>query len=144
MPALFLTLDRNTQWWTAEPLLSTGQRVSFPQSKLVWEYYAGQGLEIQTLGTFGEANGYYARNENANLRQLLAERIPLATKRAGGIAWEYMVHFDGGSPPWTSGLSQEPLAGARARLVALSRTCLFDRGQQALASSRCHHQKACA
>jgi hypothetical protein len=104
--ALFLTLERNTQWWTAEPLLSNGQRVSFPQSKLVWEYYAGQGLEIQWLGTFGEANGYYARNENANLRQLLAEAIPLATKRAGGIAWEYMIHFDGGSPPWTSGLSQ--------------------------------------
>ncbi len=106
LPALFLTLERNTQWWTTEPLLSNGQRVSFPQSKLVWEYYAGQGLEIQWLGTFGEANGYYARNENANLRQLLAEAIPLATKRAGGIAWEYMIHFDGGSPPWTSGLSQ--------------------------------------
>ena len=32
--------------------------------------------------------------------------IPLATKRAGGIAWEYMFQFDGGLPPWTSGLSQ--------------------------------------
>jgi hypothetical protein len=32
--------------------------------------------------------------------------IPLATKRAGGIAWEYMFQFDGGTPPWTSGLSQ--------------------------------------
>ncbi len=106
LPTVFLTLERNTQWWSAEPLLSNGQRVSFPQSKLVWEYYAGQGLEIQWLGTFGEGNGYYARNENANLRQLLAEAIPLATKRAGGIAWEYMIHFDGGSPPWTSGLSQ--------------------------------------
>ncbi len=106
LPAVFLTLERNTQWWTAEPLLPNGQRVSFPQSRLVWEYYAGQGLEIQWLGTFGAANGYYARNENASLRQLLAEAIPLATKRAGGIAWEYMIHFDGGSPPWTSGLSQ--------------------------------------
>ncbi len=106
LPALFLTLERNTQWWTTEPLLSNSERVSFPQSKLVWEYYAGQGLEIQWLGTFGEANSYYGRNENSNLRQLLAEAIPLATKRAGGIAWEYMIHFDGGSPPWTSGLSQ--------------------------------------
>ena len=32
--------------------------------------------------------------------------LPLATERAGGIAWEYMFHFDGGAPPWTSGLSQ--------------------------------------
>ena len=73
----------------------------------MWEYYPGQGIEIQWLGTFGEANGYYlSGHENANLRQLLGEVIPLATKRAGGIAWEYMFHFDGGAPPWTSGLSQ--------------------------------------
>jgi D-glucuronyl C5-epimerase C-terminus len=105
--ALFLTLERNRQWWTTEPLLSNGERVSFPPSKLVWEYYAGQGIEIQWLGTFGEGNGYYlSGHENANLRQLLSEVIPLATKRAGGIAWEYMFGFDGGQPPWTSGLSQ--------------------------------------
>jgi hypothetical protein len=104
---LFLTLERNRDWWTTQPLLSSGDRVSFPESKLVWEYYAGQGLEIQWLGTFGRANGYYlSGHENGNLRQLLAEAIPLASSRAGGIAWEYMFQFDGGLPPWTSGLSQ--------------------------------------
>jgi hypothetical protein len=104
---IFLTLERNRQWWTTEPLISSRERVSFPESKLVWEYYAGQGIEIQWLGTFGEANGYYlSGHENANLKQLLGEVLPLATARAGGIAWEYMFHFDGGAPPWTSGLSQ--------------------------------------
>ena len=107
LPALFLTLERNRQWWTTDALLSNGTRVSFPESKLVWEYYAGQGIEIQWLGTFGEGNGYFlSGHENANLRQLLREVIPLATSRAGGIAWEYMFRFDGGLPPWTSGLSQ--------------------------------------
>jgi hypothetical protein len=107
LPALFLTLERNRQWWTTEQLLSSGVRVSLPGSRLVWEYYAGQGIEIQWLGTFGEANGYYlSGHENANLRQLLGEVLPLATRRAGGIAWEYLFSFDGGSPPWTSGLSQ--------------------------------------
>jgi hypothetical protein len=107
LPALFLTLERNRQWWTAEPLLADDERVSFPGSEIVWEHYPGQGIEIQWLATFGEANGYYlSGHENANLRQLLNEVIPLATKRAGGIAWEYMFHFDGGTPPWTSGLSQ--------------------------------------
>ena len=119
--ALFLTLERNRQWWTTQPLLSAGERLSFPGSKLVWQYYPGQGIEIQWLGTFGEANGYYlSGNENANLRQLLGEVLPLATKRAGGIAWEYMFQFDGGSPPWTSGLSQgtalQVLARAWSRL----------------------------
>jgi D-glucuronyl C5-epimerase C-terminus len=107
LPALFLTLERNRKWWTTEPLLSSGERVSFPPSKLIWEYYAGQGIEIQWLATFGEGNGYYlSGHENANLRQLADEVIPLASARAGGIAWEYMFRFDGGLPPWTSGLSQ--------------------------------------
>ena len=107
LPVIFLTLERNRTWWTSEPLLSSGTRVSFPSSRIVWEYYAGQGIEIQWLGTFGKANGYYlSGHENSNLRQLLSEVLPLATKRAGGIAWEYMFQFDGGRPPWTSGLSQ--------------------------------------
>ena len=121
LPALFLTLERNRHWWTSEPLLSSGERVSFPGSRIVWEYYPGQGLEIQWLATFGEANGYFlSGHENANLRQLLGEVIPLASKRAGGIAWEYLFQFDGGLPPWTSGLSQgtavQVLARAWSRL----------------------------
>jgi D-glucuronyl C5-epimerase C-terminus len=107
LAALFLTLERNREWWTSHPLLNSGVRLSFPGSRLVWEYYAGQGIEIQWLGTFGEANGYYlSGHENSNLRQLLGEVLPLATRRAGGIAWEYLFTFDGGRPPWTSGLSQ--------------------------------------
>ena len=107
VPAVFLTLERNWQWWTREQLLNSGARVSFPGSRLVWQYYAGQGIEIQWLGTFGAANGYYlSGHENADLRQLLGEALPLAARRAGGIAWEYLFSFDGGAPPWTSGLSQ--------------------------------------
>ena len=107
MPSVFLTIERNRHWWTTGPLLSDGERVSFPGSHLVWQYYAGQGLEIQWLGTFGEGNGYYlAGNQNPQLRALLAEILPLASERAGGISWDYLFQFDGGRPPWTSGLSQ--------------------------------------
>jgi hypothetical protein len=106
LPALFLTLERNRTWWTTGSLLASRVRISFPGSKLIWEYYSGQGIEIQWLGTFGEGNGFYSGNQNNNLEQLVRELIPLATKRAGGIAWEYMFQFDGGLPPWTSGLSQ--------------------------------------
>jgi hypothetical protein len=37
---------------------------------------------------------------------LFNELLPLAVPRAGGIAWEYYFHFDGGSPPWVSSISQ--------------------------------------
>jgi D-glucuronyl C5-epimerase C-terminus len=106
LPVVFTTLERNKQWWTTERLLGADQRVSFTGSRLVWEYYPGQGIEIQWLGTFGEASGYFFAKETTALEEVLNEAIALATQRAGGIAWEYMFQFDGGVPPWTSGLSQ--------------------------------------
>ena len=108
--------------------------MSFPPSKIVWEYYPGQGIEIQWLGTFGQANGYYlSGHENANLRQLLSEVIPLATSRAGGIAWEYMFRFDGGLPPWTSGLSQGTALQVLARAFSrFKETAYLTAAQQAL------------
>jgi D-glucuronyl C5-epimerase C-terminus len=116
LPAIFLTLQGNTTWWTHERLLSSGERVSLPESRIVWEHYQGEGIEIQWLGTFGEANGYWDDgHDNTALRELLEEVIPLATQRAGGIAWEYLFPFDGGAPPWTSGLSQGTAVQALAR-----------------------------
>ncbi len=116
LPAMMLTLANNVQWWSREPLPAADQHVSFPGSHLVWEYYPGQGIEIQWLATFGEANGYYdSGHQNTQLREVLEEAIPLATQRAGGIAWEYYFHFDGGAPPWTSGLSQGTALQALSR-----------------------------
>jgi hypothetical protein len=116
LPAVMLTLESNVQWWSHEPLPAADQHVSLPGSHLVWEYYPGQGIEIQWLATFGEANGYYDDgHDNTALREVLEEAIPLATQRAGGIAWEYFFHFDGGVPPWTSGLSQGTALQALSR-----------------------------
>ncbi len=126
LPALMLTLESNIQWWSHEPLPAADQHVSVPGSHLVWEYYPGQGIEIQWLATFGEANGYYDEgHENTQLRELLEEAIPLATQRAGGIAWEYFFHFDGGSPPWTSGLSQGTALQALSRAYSRLHEAVF-------------------
>jgi hypothetical protein len=108
LPALMATLAANQQWWTQGPLLASGQRVEFAGSQLVWEYYPGQGIQLQVLGTFGKADGLYTAGPAAYpaMEQLLAEMIPLAARRGGGLTWEYYFHFDGGSPPWTSAMSQ--------------------------------------
>ena len=105
---LFLTLDRNRQWWTTGPLMSYGQRVEFTGSQLVWEYYPGQGIELQVLGTFGKADGLYTAgpSQHGAMRSLLAEMIPLAVRRSGNLSWEYYFYFDGGRPPWGSAMSQ--------------------------------------
>ncbi len=108
LPALFLTLDRNRQWWTTGPLPFSGQLIEFSGSQLAWEYYPGQGLELQVLATFGKADGLYAAgpSQYQHMQQLLAEMIPLAVQRGGGLAWEYYFRFDGGSPPWVSAMAQ--------------------------------------
>jgi D-glucuronyl C5-epimerase C-terminus len=122
-PLIFLTLERNRAWWRGGRLLRYGQRVSFAGSQLVWQYYPGQGIQVQWLGTFGRANGLFqAGNHDPQLRELLDEAVALAVPRAGGIAWESLFIFDGGRPPWVSGLSQgtaiQALARAAVRLRA--------------------------
>jgi hypothetical protein len=108
LPAVFATLAAHVQWWPHGPLLSSGQRVEFAGSQLVWQYYPGAGIQLQVLGSFGKADGLYTAGpaDYPAMEQLLSEIIPLASRRAGGLAWEYYFPFDGGAPPWTSAMSQ--------------------------------------
>jgi len=116
LPELFETVARNRQWWSNGPLLSYGRRVSFQGSPLVWQYYTGEGLQIQWLGTFGKANALWkSRTHDEDLRTLLDEALRLAAQRAGGIAFEYLFDFGGGRPPWVSGLAQGTAVQALAR-----------------------------
>jgi D-glucuronyl C5-epimerase C-terminus len=87
-------------------LLAYGQRVMFTGSELEWEYYPGQGIQLQVLGSFGAANGMWQAGQDTQLTQLLSELIPLASDRGGGLTWEYYFTWEGGSPPWTSAMSQ--------------------------------------
>lgn len=135
LPALMATLAANQTWWTTGPLLASGQRVEFAGSQLVWQYYPGQGIQLQVLGTFGKADGLYTAGaaEYPAMEQLLNEIIPLAAQRGGGLTWEYYFHFDGGSPPWTSAMSQATGLEALSRAYqATGNVNYLDIGAQAL------------
>ena len=108
LPAVIATLDANRRWWTTGSLLSSGARVEFNGSQLVWEYYPGQGIQLQVLGSFGKADGLYTGGpaDYPAMEQLLREIIPIGARRGGGLTWEYYFTFDGGAPPWTSAMSQ--------------------------------------
>jgi hypothetical protein len=133
-PLVFLTLQRNRAWWSGGPLLRYGQRVMFADSQLVWQYYPGQGIQVQWLGTFGRANGLFQQmGRDDELRALLDEARGLATGRAGGIAWESLFHFDHGAPPWVSGLSQGTALQAFSRAAArLNEPRYFEAARAAL------------
>jgi hypothetical protein len=117
VPALFLTLQRNVEYWKTGPLLGYNQRVEFPGSELVYQHYANHGIQIQWLGTWGKLNGFWTGGKRFNARaaHLLDEALPLATGRAGGLAWEYLFPFDGQKPPWVSSLAQGTGLQAMAR-----------------------------
>ncbi len=134
LPALFETVARNRQWWASGRLLSYGQRVSFQGSPLVWQYYTGEGLQIQWLGTFGKANALWkSRTHDADLRKLLDDALALSAQRAGGIAFEYLFDFDGGRPPWASGMAQSTGIQALSRgAIRLGEGRYFDAARAAL------------
>ena len=134
LPAVFLTLQRNRTWWAASPLPYAGQRVTFAPSQIVWQFYPGQGWQIQWLGTFGKANALWmVKTRDDDLRRLLDEALSLGTRRAGGMAFEYLFRFDGGRPPWVSGLAQGTGLSALARgAVRLKDAKYFDAARAAL------------
>ncbi len=108
LAAVVATLNANKIWWTTGSVPAPDERIEFSGSQLVWEYYPGQGLQLQVLGTFGKADGMYTAgpSQYPAMEQLLAQMIPLASRRGGGTTWEYYFNFDGGVPPWTSAMSQ--------------------------------------
>jgi D-glucuronyl C5-epimerase C-terminus len=118
LPALWETLARNVEWWTTGPLLAYGQRVGFSGSELVWQYYAGHGVQIQWLGTFGKLNALWNSRSMTRAGNLMTEALSLAAQRAGGIGWEYLFDFDGSRAPWVSSLAQG------TGLQALARTAI--------------------
>lgn len=130
---VFLTIRRNREFWTSRPLPRPGARVTFRGDPVVFEYYSGRGLAIQPLASFGKANAlagsclrlakrYPCRP--AALRKLLERMLALGTERGGFLAWEYLVAFGTGAPPWISGMTQA--TGAQA----------FARGRRALGDAR--------
>ena len=142
MPAVFLTLERNAEWWAVKgppaagspgengargrrckPLPARGRaaRVAFPGSELVFQYYPGLGLQLQMNGTWGKANALFGSSNPvffARGAALLAELLPLGVLRSGVLAWEYMFPIFGGRPPWISALSQATAVQALTRAAA--------------------------
>ena len=101
------TLRRNAQWFGSHGAGGWGGRVTFKDSWLVWQFYPGQGLQVQWLGSFGRLNGLYlGKASDSRLRAMAREMSGMAVERAGGVAWEYMFQFGGGRPPWVSAISQ--------------------------------------
>jgi hypothetical protein len=127
MPVAFVNLERNRQYWPRMPYPAAGDQVSFKGSEILFQYFAGEGLQLHPLSTFKKANhlhGFCERGEptcdERALRRILDEMTRLAVKRGKGfIAWEYLFYFGGGTPPWMSGMAQATGIQALGRAAQL-------------------------
>jgi hypothetical protein len=135
MPALFFQLQHNVEFWPDKPLPQippptpspcryfaqksgyvTPVRYVFDDSPIVFEYYPGNGLQLQPLANFGKVNALISACKGLygpavpcrpdQLKALIDAMVATSSVRAGFTTWEYWFPFGGGSPPWTSGLSQ--------------------------------------
>ena len=113
--AVFATLAANTTWWSEGSIPRPGARVSVDGSPVIWQYYPGQGIELQMLANFGKANALWSGKKATALRALVDQLLPLAADRGGWPAFEYYFKFGGGKPPWTSSISQGTAVQALAR-----------------------------
>jgi D-glucuronyl C5-epimerase C-terminus len=113
--AVFATLEANATWWNEGSIPASGARISVNGSPVIWQYYRGQGIELQMLANFGKANALRSGKKKTALRQLLDQLVPLAADRGGWPAFEYYFKFGGGKPPWTSSISQATAVQALAR-----------------------------
>ncbi|MDQ6751182.1 MAG: D-glucuronyl C5-epimerase family protein [Actinomycetota bacterium] len=104
---VFLVLDKNREYWSSSGALpAAGERVKFYGSLVLFQYYPGEGLQLQQLANWGKVNAYLNSGLTATALYLLKDLVPLGVARDGGVAWEYYFHYGGGRPPWTSSLSQ--------------------------------------
>jgi hypothetical protein len=135
MHGLFFQLEHNTEFWPSKPLprippptpspcryfvkksgFVTPVRYVFDDSPVIFEYYPGNGLQIQQLANWGKVNalagaclGVYGPNvpcQPDQLKPYVDAMLALSSQRGNFTTWEYWFPFGGGSPPWTSGLSQ--------------------------------------
>lgn len=116
----FLILRRNWEWfWEARRgVPPSGDRVMFEDSRVIFQFYSGQGWQLQALANFGHLNALLTgrRVEVDQARSLADELLNLSVSRGGDLALEYYFPFSGGGPGWVSGMAQATGLQALARL----------------------------
>jgi len=125
---VFLVLRRNTDFWTRAAFPATGQRTTFGRDPAVFQYYPGDGMQLQPLASWGKINWLartclqdraLARRRTAcpvrELRRGVDGLLDLAARRGGFLTWEHYFSWNGGTPPWISGMTQATAVSALAR-----------------------------
>lgn len=116
----FLILRRNWEWFweSGRGVPPSGDRVMFEGSRVIFQFYSGQGWQLQALANFGHLNALLTgrRVDVDQARSLADDLLNLSVSRGGDLALEYYFPFAGGGPGWVSGMAQATGLQSLARL----------------------------
>ncbi|HEV7918218.1 MAG TPA: D-glucuronyl C5-epimerase family protein [Solirubrobacterales bacterium] len=115
---LWATLRRNADWFKNNGPAAAGTDRRFGDSRIIFQYFAGLGWQIHPLSNFAKLNAVWTDKSKPARRALgefAHELMSYGVNRGGFLTWEYYFNFGGGSPPWTSGISQGTAIQALAR-----------------------------
>src|SRR4051794_19189468 len=105
----FLILERNIAWFWDDrrPAPAYGTRTTFAGSELIWQFYSGNGWQLQPLANFGRLNGLLKTRKPAagRLEKFADDMLATGVQRRGSLAFEYYFPWSGGAPGWISGMA---------------------------------------
>src|SRR5256885_6948045 len=109
---LFGMLGFNTRWFTSHWDQKAGTDVVDYSDGTWYRAFPGLGFQFHPLENFGKLNNFVTQKNTTRAEQLAQALIDRSVVRAGGLAWEYYFRFEGGRPPWISGMAQAVAAQA--------------------------------
>src|SRR5881392_66549 len=116
---LFGMLSFNTRWFASHWDQKAGTDVVDYSDGTWYRAFPPMGFQFHPLEEFGKLNNFVAQKNSARAAQLAQALVDRSVVRAGGLAWEYYFRFEGGRPPWVSGMAQAVAAQALARAATL-------------------------
>ena len=144
---VLMTVKRNAQWCAANGPVAYGRRMRFDGSRLVWQSYPGQGIQIQWLGTFGRMNQLFlAKGYDTELAAMAREieSYAVAPRRRDRLGVPVRLRRR------AAAVGQRPRPGHRhpdavaRRGPAQGHALVRRRAQRARASSARRRRRACA
>ena len=115
---LFKMLEFNTKWFASHWDQKSGTDAVDFSDGTWYRAFPGIGFQFHPLENFGKLNNFVTQKNEGRASQLADALIARAVRYGNGLGWEYYFFFDGGRPPWVSGMAQAVAAQALARAGA--------------------------
>ncbi|MBI5310962.1 MAG: hypothetical protein HZB14_08085 [Actinobacteria bacterium] len=115
---VFETLGNNAAWFRENGPRPAGTDRRFGDSRIIFQYFAGQGWQFHPLSNFAKLNAVWTVKSAPARRSLgkyAHELIAWGVMRGEGLTWEYYFPFSGSSAPFISSISQGTAIQALAR-----------------------------